>query len=274
MLKCDGGASGQFFIVKEETDSSPTVHVFADGVEQSKTSGQFVIDVTGKQQLMVSILVNAASAPSVKLSIYAYGQASRFDECMQMKNCIAVLAPTDSAEGEDIRIHNGKQLQCLMGQMPASDADYDKCNEWKECTDGAGHTQQLIAILQASQPTSSSMALSMARRTTTQANMTKQTLCVNPSITDVESWDCSCWEATVEMCGDRCEPVSNPDCSTCVREIWCAEPRVCQSWKDSACSSGSSLAQRSANLVKDTEASSPMSLASTDETLVRKSGDC
>jgi hypothetical protein len=59
--------------------------------------------------------------------------------------------------------------------------------------------------------------------------------CIHPANADVESWDCECFDIWSKDCPQDYGLARQ----TCLHELACNDPVICQSWKDSACSAGS-----------------------------------
>jgi hypothetical protein len=59
--------------------------------------------------------------------------------------------------------------------------------------------------------------------------------CLDPSLSDPESWECSCHETMMTECqGDF---KGRGSMAQCYKHLLCTHEKVCQSWKDARCSS-------------------------------------
>jgi len=166
---------------------------------------------------------------------------SRVDRCMGVKDCLAKLGD-GSDDGFKLRSSNKLQLQCVEASDPATISS--TCAEWTGCLSEQEQLINIKSILRAAvgtdvQPDVQPEGFLQASLSDITAKPDDEE-CVDPSIADPESWECECSEQMFAKC-------SSGDVETCLQNLMCENPGICDSWKQNHCSTSPSLmAQRSA----------------------------
>jgi len=162
-------------------------------------------------------------------------QSARIRKCVWAAGLGGVWN-TDSAQ--DLRASIRLQHLCLTTtQMPAF-FDHSVCEKWKDCLDassalyttaGSSYKEQIQTILEASgaqdapcAPHFSSLCSSSPAPPSSNGDTDT---CLNPFVSDPESWDCACHEAIDNLCSGESNYVN------CYKGALCGKADVCDSWK-------------------------------------------
>jgi len=185
----------------------------------------------GQARFRVTFAPEEGKAASCKFYLEAYKMDASVDSCMTAKECLDQLGDGSGAAFE-LRNGNSKQLKCLKSNEDStmSATLLQKCTAWRQCVTRTGKKNRLLALMSAaSTPAPGSLVTGVVTE-----NITRDSdVCVHPAVDDPESWDCECAETMFAKCGDTDE--------SCLQNLMCNNPGICDSWKQNHCLTSSSL---------------------------------
>jgi len=162
------------------------------------------------------------------------------DNCMGVKNCLVKLG-----DGSDaaflFRNSNAKQLKCISASTThEQDMVSDHCRPWVTClSKESGRKNQLEILLKAGVGKEVVQGELVAKPGTHKNDQD----CIDPAVADAESWNCECMAELAESCGGADED--------CFRKKFCANYKICNSWKDNNCGSSFSLIAKENASIKE-----------------------
>jgi hypothetical protein len=113
---------------------------------------------------------------------------------------------------------------------------FQKCKEWHGCLSSDQKTKLKIVMRAAGvQSDTGYMEIMGATSGNQSRQISDSGKCVDPRISDPESWECECIDEWTEECGGD----DSDDLESCIRQKMCKAPpsAVCPAWKDEFCSS-------------------------------------
>lgn len=175
------------------------------------------IEREGGHKLDLEFLPTGEDA-HVELSKLRMLMTESYTRCEDFRMCLHPLM-TANKEHRKFRNVNEMQLQCLLVDVPQDAA----CRSWRACLKPK-QERNLLLLLNASQDSSSSTL----RRPNSSPKL--ESLCIDPAIDDVQSWNCDCFTEMQSKCV-RIKDVTGYSETACLRAQMCAHQRVCDHWK-------------------------------------------
>jgi hypothetical protein len=144
----------------------------------------------------------------------------QFEQCMDHKACLAAMGSMQDEASYALRNKNKYQLTCLKrGTLPSFGGKMAPvCEAWRTCVEKTPDLSQFLTTsLSAANP-----SLLQAEVTAVAKASRPQDECLDPSIADIEAFECECMVELHEQCGDEEE---------CFKSWFCNRNEVCRDWK-------------------------------------------